>query len=82
VNSLCSDFHNYEEEMNNQITVNNRVVDWEANMTVEMLLKQMNYTYKLIIVKVNDELVKREDYAIKVIPQNADVKVIHLIAGG
>jgi thiamine biosynthesis protein ThiS len=65
-----------------KITVNNRPVDWEENMTVQRVLEVMNYTFRLIVVKVNDELVKKSDYGKKIIPEGADVKVIHLVAGG
>ncbi|MCJ7579503.1 MAG: MoaD/ThiS family protein [Candidatus Aminicenantes bacterium] len=36
----------------------------------------------MIVVKVNGELVKKENYNTKTIPEGADVQVIHLIAGG
>lgn len=51
-------------------------------MTVERVLEVMNYTFRLLVVKVNEKLVKREDYSTTSIPENADVKVIHLVAGG
>jgi sulfur carrier protein len=51
-------------------------------MTVDRVLKVMNYTFRMLVVKVNDKLVKREDYASTVVPEDADVKVIHLVAGG
>jgi sulfur carrier protein len=51
-------------------------------MTVSDLLERLNYTFPHIIVKVNDELVRREAYDTHAIPDGADVRVIHLIAGG
>lgn len=51
-------------------------------MTVDRVLKVMNYTFRMLVVKVNDKLVKREDYKSAVVPEDADVKVIHLVAGG
>ena len=68
--------------MENQITVNNETISWKENMTVDDVLKAMNYTFRLIIVKINGELVKREDYQNQTVPDGAEVKVIHLIAGG
>ncbi len=65
------------------IRVNKRTeVAWEDGMTVSDLLDRLNYTYPLIIVKVNGELVPREAYDNRAIPDGADVRVIHLIAGG
>lgn len=65
------------------IQVNDRTeVAWEEGMTVADLLERLNYTYPLIIVKVDGELVPRESYDDRVIPDGADVRVVHLIAGG
>jgi sulfur carrier protein len=51
-------------------------------MTVSDLLDQLNYTYHQIIVTVNGELVRKESYDTHLVPDGADVKAIHLIAGG
>jgi thiamine biosynthesis protein ThiS len=68
--------------MNKTITVNQETIDWEENLTIDRILKIMNYTFKMIVVKVNGELVKKEDYDTKIIPEGAEVQIIHLIAGG
>lgn len=68
--------------MNKTIKVNQETIDWEENLTIDRVLKIMNYTFKMIVVKVNGELVKKEDYDIKIIPEGAEVQIIHLIAGG
>ncbi|HEY74739.1 MAG TPA: sulfur carrier protein ThiS [Thermoflexia bacterium] len=65
------------------IRVNNRdEVEWEEGMTVSDLLERMRYTFPHIIVKVDGEVVPREEYPTRTIPDGADVRVIHLIAGG
>jgi sulfur carrier protein len=65
------------------IRVNDRTeVEWEERMTVSALLERLNYTFPHIIVKVNGDLVRREEYDTRAIPDGADVRVIHLIAGG
>jgi len=51
-------------------------------MTVDRILKIMNYTFRMLVVKVNGELISKESYKTKIIPENAEVQVIHLIAGG
>ena len=68
--------------MNKTIEVNQKTIDWEENLTIDRVLKIMNYTFKMIVVKVNGELVKKEDYDTKNIPEGAEVQIIHLIAGG
>jgi sulfur carrier protein len=65
------------------ILVNNRdKVAWEEGLTVSALLERFRYTFPHIIVKVNGEVVPREEYPARTIPDDADVWVIHLIAGG
>lgn len=70
------------EKNKKMITVNNRPVVWEEGMTVTRLLEKMNYTFRLLVVKINGRLVKRKDYDRTEIPSSADVKVLHLVAGG
>ena len=65
------------------ILVNNRdEVEWEEGLTVSTLLERFRYTFPHIIVKVDGEVVPREEYPTRTIPDDADVWVIHLIAGG
>ncbi len=57
-------------------------VAWREGMTVSDLLERMDYTYHRIIVKVGGELVRQGAFDTYTIPDGADVKAIHLIAGG
>jgi thiamine biosynthesis protein ThiS len=65
------------------ITINKREnLAWQPGMTVQDVLDALHYTYTHIIVSVNGTVVKREVYDTETIPDEADVRVIHLIAGG
>jgi sulfur carrier protein len=64
------------------IRVNEEEMAWEAGMTVQDVLDRRKYTFPMIVVKVNGELVREEAYASYQVPDEADVKVIHLISGG
>ena len=65
------------------IRVNNRDdTEWEEGLTVSDLLERFRYTFAHIIVKINGEVIPREEYPTRPIPDGADVRVIHLIAGG
>lgn len=65
------------------IRINNRhELEWEEGVTVSDVLNRMNYTFPHIIVSVNGEIVRQEEYEDTTIPDEADVRVIHLIAGG
>lgn len=65
------------------ITLNNsqEVIDKEK-LTVAELLKIKNFTFKLLIIKINDKVVKQQEYANAEIKDGDDVIVLHLISGG
>lgn len=67
------------------LVVNNRpeTLDVKADsINVEELLIAKNFSYKMLMVRVNGENVKREDYKTTLIHENFNVEVIHLISGG
>lgn len=65
------------------ITVNRRdSLDWFEGMTVSTLLERMGYDFTLLTVTVNDSFIPIEDYDEFTVPDNADVRVIHLHHGG
>jgi sulfur carrier protein len=64
------------------IHVNEEEMEWEAGMTVQDVLDRRKYTFPLIVVKVNGDLVRKEAYGTHRVPDGADVRVIHLISGG
>jgi thiamine biosynthesis protein ThiS len=65
------------------IRVNRRhKIAWSEGLTVADLLERMNYTFPHIVVFINEEVVPQERYATRTIPDEADVQVLHLIAGG
>ena len=68
--------------MDKMITVNTQPVPWEENMTIERILKVMHYTFRMLVVKVDGRLIKKNEYATTVVPPGAVVEVIHLISGG
>jgi len=51
-------------------------------LTISALLARFRYTFAHIIVSINGEVIPREEYHTRTIPDGADVRVIHLIAGG
>ncbi len=66
-----------------KIMLNNREETFEAvQMTISELLAAKNFTFKMLVVKVNAELVRRHEYDKKVVNEGDDVMVLHLITGG
>lgn len=65
------------------IILNNRDEVIEAeNITVNELLKIKNFTWKMLVIKVNGKVLKRSEYDVVRINEGDDVSVFHLITGG
>lgn len=65
------------------ITVNHHhTLPWREGMTVRDVLTAMNYTFPQIIVVINGDVVRHDAYDTTTVPDNADVRVVHMIAGG
>lgn len=65
------------------ICVNNRdEIPWEPGLTVTELLRRFRYTFPAIVVTINGDVISEEEFSTRPIPDGADVRVIHLIAGG
>lgn len=64
------------------IRVNDESIAWRDGMTVQDALNAMRYDWAHITVSVNDVFVPEEDWHRFKVPDNADVKAIHLFHGG
>ncbi len=65
-----------------QIKVNENIVEWHDNLTISELLKIMKYTFPMLVIKVDGQLIKKDQYKTFVVPNNSHVKIIHLMSGG
>ncbi len=66
-----------------RITLNSNPEEFvEGSMTVSELLKSKNYTFKMLVIKINGVLVKKSEYDTAVIREGDEVHVLHLISGG
>jgi thiamine biosynthesis protein ThiS len=66
-----------------RITLNNRPESFDENsLTFEELIKKKNFTFKLIVTKLNGKLVKKEERNEVHIKDGDDVTVLHLVSGG
>lgn len=54
----------------------------KSSITVEELLAIKNFTFELIIVRVNGALVMKENYSNQLIAPGNEVQVIHVFGGG
>jgi len=64
------------------MTINGRAADRSGDITVRDLLKAEGFLFPLLIVKINGTYVPRESYETTIVPENAEVHVIHLMSGG
>jgi thiamine biosynthesis protein ThiS len=66
-----------------EITLNNtKEIIPEENITISDLIRIKNYTFKLLVTKINGRLVKKDERDKVIIKDGDDVMVIHLISGG
>jgi thiamine biosynthesis protein ThiS len=65
------------------IILNNRpeIIEHDE-VTISDLLQIKKFSFKMLVIKVNGQLVKRHEYDTKVIKSGDDVSVFHLITGG
>jgi thiamine biosynthesis protein ThiS len=61
---------------------NNKETLQDANLSVADLIRLKNFTFRLLVTKVNGQLVRKEDREKVFIKDGDDVMVLHLISGG
>jgi len=62
--------------------MNGKKIPLDQSVSVATLIKQLNFTHPLLIVKINDALVLPEAYEQALVQAGDDVKIIHLLTGG
>jgi thiamine biosynthesis protein ThiS len=55
---------------------------WHPGLTVSSLLREKNYIFHAIIVRVNDQFIPSDEYDGTAVNDGDDVQAIHLISGG
>ncbi|HPW56997.1 MAG TPA: sulfur carrier protein ThiS [Thermoanaerobaculaceae bacterium] len=64
------------------IRVNDDPLEWHEGMTVRDVIVARNFKFPLLIVTVNGHLVPRPAYDATTVPDDATVRVLHLMSGG
>jgi thiamine biosynthesis protein ThiS len=65
------------------IRVNNQYdLEWRPGLTVQDLLDALKFSFRMIVVKVNGQVVLRKDFATTLVPDGAEVQALHMISGG
>ena len=66
----------------NTILVNGDPLAWKDGMTVRDVLTLKRFTFPMLVITVNDNIIDRKSYDTAFIPNDASVKVVHLMSGG
>ncbi len=64
------------------INVNTNPMDWVEGESITQLLKRMNYTFPLVVVKIDNQVIPKAKYSETPVPDDSIIEVIHLISGG
>lgn len=66
-----------------KIFLNNNHEEFDQEvLTVTQLLAVKNFTFKMLVIKINGNLVSKEAYDITMVHDGDEVHVLHLISGG
>jgi len=66
-----------------KIILNNKEEEFAADqLTISELLKVKNFTFRMLVIKVNGHLVKKSEQASTIVKDGDDVMVLHLVSGG
>jgi len=66
-----------------KINLNNNIEEFEfSEISIKKLLEVKKFTFKMLIIKVNGCLIKKDEYETKIVNDGDKVDVIHLISGG
>jgi thiamine biosynthesis protein ThiS len=65
------------------ITLNNRPQYFDGDiLTISEILKLKNYTFKMMVVKINNRLIKKQLYEKSKVADGDNIQIIHMISGG
>jgi len=66
-----------------EILLNNRNEHIDRDeISLSDLIKLKNFTFKLLVTKVNGKLVKKDERDTYIVRHGDDVNVLHMISGG
>jgi thiamine biosynthesis protein ThiS len=64
------------------IKVSDKTVTWHQGMTISDLLNELNDPHPYAVVRINEKYVSRPNFDKTIIPDDAEVFLIQMIAGG
>jgi sulfur carrier protein len=64
------------------IRVNGREIEWRQGMTIQNVLDECSYTYRMIAVWIDGTPYRRDLFTTTVVPDGAEIQALHMISGG
>jgi len=64
------------------IKVANHIVSWHEEMTITDLLNKIDDAHPYAVVRINETYVSRPNFDKTTIPDNAEIFLIPMVAGG
>ncbi len=64
------------------IKIKEKSIQWREGMTVADLLKDLDDPQHYAVVKINNKYISRPDFKKTMIPDNSEIFLIPMVAGG
>jgi thiamine biosynthesis protein ThiS len=65
------------------IILNNNSESFEkSEMSIAEILKAKNFIFKMLVIKVNDRIIKKQEYDTTIVIEGDNVVILHLVSGG
>ena len=66
-----------------KIMLNNRAETIEGDdFSVSQIMVIKSFKFRMLVVRLNDRLIKKEEYETTLVKDGDDLKIIHLVSGG
>lgn len=66
-----------------EIIINNNQEVFNAEkLSINEILVHKKYTFKLLVIKLNGTIIKKEDYDLPLVKNGDNLQIIHLMSGG
>ena len=54
----------------------------ENEISIAQLLVLKNFIFKMLVIKVNDQVIRKQEYETTIVKDGDHVVVLHLVSGG
>ncbi|MEI6822919.1 MAG: sulfur carrier protein ThiS [Bacteroidota bacterium] len=66
-----------------KIILNNTEEHFKGDtLTIAEILKLKNFVFKMLVIKVNNILIKKTEYDNTIVKDGDDLMILHLVSGG